>query len=257
MSRFKDRILVQTPKSLSEGLSILSSGLSHAFQNKTVLALALAPVLLAFVCVSFFYSPLYTFIFSALEHKIISPENFLFWGGGVLLWLVTILLKLVSAVVSFLFFYIFLQIIYIPFCSLLAENILREKGIIKISGFSRLVAYNISMLKVGLLKSLMLVCIGVVLFATSFVPILAFVPFYFALLVLAYDSFDYGLELYGLNLKQRSTFFQKEFFMLNGHVGVLFLLSFVPGLLLLTLPFSVVGASLKLGEVYEAKRQIT
>jgi len=257
MLNYKTLMLQKQPMSLMQGLSVLSTGLSKAFENKKLLVMAITPIAIALLCFSFFYSPLYTFVSSLLEQKLVHPDTFAFWGGGVLLWVVSGLVKVLSAIMSFLCFYILLQVVYIPFCSFLAEMVLRDKGIVKIEGFSGMLTYNFSMMKVGLLKALFLVAIGIVLFISSFLPLLSFLPFYFALLVLAYDSFDYGLELYGYNLNQRSTFFQKEFFMLNGHAAILFLLSFIPGLLLLTLPFSVIGASVKLGDVYDTKRKVT
>jgi uncharacterized protein involved in cysteine biosynthesis len=257
MLNFSKQILEQHSSSIIRGFSIFSSGVSHSFKKKKLLLLALLPIIIAALCLTFFYAPLYSFILSALEARLISQSQFNFWGGGALLWLVNLIVKVFSAIFSFIFFYILLQIVYIPFCSFLAEAVLREKGIVKVEGLTGMMAYNASMLKIGIMKAALLTLVGLVLFASSFLPLLSFLPFYFAMLILAYDSFDYGLELYGLNLSQRSTYFQKEFFMLNGHAGVLFLMSFVPGLLLLTLPFSVIGASLKLGEVYEVKRKVT
>lgn len=257
MLNYKEILFQRQPMSLMQGLSILSTGLSQAFSNKKLLVMAVTPILIAVLCFSFFYGPIFSLVSSHLEQSLLSPATFDFWGGGVLLWIASGLVKVLSAIASFLCFYILLQVVYIPFCSFLAEAVLRDKGIVEVKGLQGMITYNLSMMKVGVLKSLLLVFIGLVLFASSFLPLLSFLPFYFALLVLAYDSFDYGLELYGYNLSQRSTFFQKEFFMLNGHAAVLFLLSFIPGLLLLTLPFSVIGASFKLGESYDAKREIT
>lgn len=256
MLSFKQALIGSTPKSFVSGLSVLSGGFHHCLKNKKLLFLAVLPIVIAVLCISFFYSPLYTLVYKFLEHRVISTDGFDFWGGAALLWIVKLLIKVLSAVASFVCFYILLQVVYIPFCSLLAEAVLRGKGIVQIQGVSGMLSYNFSMFKVGLLKAVLLVFIGFVLFVTSFLPLLSFLPLYFALMVLAYDSFDYGLELYGFNLNQRSTFARKEFFMLNGHAGVLFALSFLPGLLLLTLPFSVVGASLKLGEVYDIKRTV-
>ena len=251
----ESRLLLAKPMTVFQGLSLLKNGFRKASENKQLLGLSVTPVLIALISFYFFYGPLYGVVSKTVLMKFITVGSYTFWGGSVVLWVLTAFLKALSAVASFLVFYIFLQVIYIPFCSLIAEAVLRDKGIIKINGFSEMVSYNFSMIRVGLLKALLLIVIGFVLFLSSFMPFLSFLPFYFALLVLAYDSFDYGLELYGLDLSQRSTFFQKEFFMLNGHAGVLFLLSFVPGLLLLTLPFSVVGASAKLGEIYDTKRK--
>ena len=101
--------------------------------------------------------------------------------------------------------------------------------------------------------------VGVLLFLSSFLTpflsLFALLPLYFGFLILSFDSFDYGLELYGLSLSERKIFFKSYFMMINGHGLILFLLNFIPGLVLLTFPFSVAGASQTLGDMYENQRQ--
>lgn len=245
------------PKSIFQGLFVLSRGFKFSIQNKGLLALSLAPIFIALVSLYFFYTPLYGSVFGFMNEYFLKANTFDFFGGWILLKLAVFLLKILTAISVFLVFYILLQFIYIPFCSFLAEWVLVNKGIKKFDGLGSMLKFNLSMAKTGLLKSLVLIALGLIFFVTSFFPVLSFLPLYFALIVLSYDSFDYGLELYGLKLSERSLFCRKEFGLINGHAGMLFLLSFVPGFLLLTLPFSVIGASLILGDLYDAKRKST
>ncbi len=239
------------------GALILSSGVRHAFKNKGLLALALIPVTIAILSLSLGFSSLFKVYFSYASEVLLSEGWFDFWGGFILLWLSKLVLKILTGFLTFLTFYILLQVVYIPICSLLAERVLAHKGIVRHDSIWKSLVFNARMLKTGLIKAIVLISLGVFCFMGSFIPILNFMPIYFALIVLSYDSFDYGLELYGLSFGDRVLFIRKEFMAINGHAGVLFLFSFIPGLILLTLPFSVIGASLLVGESNELKRTIT
>lgn len=245
------------PGTAIKGLVTLVKGFKFALQRKGLLALSLTPIFIAVLSLYFFYTPLYGLTFDFVSGHLLEAERFDFFGGWILLKIAAFILKALTALSVFLIFYILLQFIYIPFCSLLAERVLLNKGIKKFDGIGDMISFNLSMAKTGLLKSLVLIFLGFVFFLSSFFPLLSFLPLYFTLIVLSYDSFDYGLELYGLSLHERSLFCRKEFGLINGHAGLLFLVSFVPGLLLLTLPFSVIGASLILGDLYDAKRKST
>lgn len=240
-----------------QGAGVLQTGLSYSFKNIKIFLLCILPVLLAFSLLIFTFGWSYDFAFKVLSTWFVNEEWFTFRGGSVLLWLVHLLIKIVAVIFIVLSYYVILQILYIPFCSLLSEMILKSKGIDSPQGLKGFLVHNLTMLRIGLAKTLLLVGVAFVLFLTSFLPLLSFLPLYFGFLVISYDSFDYGLELYGLSLKQRKTFFTAHFALINGHALILFIVNIIPGLVLLTLPFSVVGASLKLGELYDTQRKIT
>ena len=251
----KDSILYSRPKTFISGLNILFSGFGYALKNKSLLTLALIPVGIAFLSLYFGFSFVFEAYFKHASNFLIDQSVFDFFGGSILLWLSKLVLKILIGFVSFLTFYILLQIVYIPICSLLAERVLAENGIVKTGSLGASLAFNMRMLRTGLVKSFVLIFAGVLCFVGSFIPVFNFLPIYFALMVLAYDCFDYGLELYGLSFRERISFIRKDFVALNGHAGVLFLFSFIPGLLLLTLPFSVIGASLFIGGSDGLKRK--
>lgn len=257
MLSFESKIVASPPLSAFKGMFILTKGFKYAFQKKGLLLMSFTPLVIVFISLYFGYSGIYNFVFKFMSAKALSPSLFDFWGGIFLLKIATFFIGAVSFLGSMVVFYILLQIVYIPFCSILAERVLKDKKIKTFDGVLDLLLFNFKMFRVSLLKSLSLVALGLLFFVSSFVPLLSFLPLYFALIVLSYDCFDYGLELYGYSLRERSLFFKKDFGMINGHAGVLFLMSFIPGLILLTLPFSVIGASLVLGEFYDFKREST
>ena len=240
-----------------QGFGVLSKGVKHALKNLKIFTLCILPILIAFGLLFTTFGWSYNFTFELLSSWTLNESGFNFFGGKVLLWLTALFLKIISAVFVMLGYYILLQVMYIPFCSLISEVILRSKGIISPKGLGGFLKQNYTMLKVGLAKSLLLILVALVIFITSFIPLLSFLPLYFGFLVISYDSFDYGLELYGLSLSERKLFFKTHFALINGHSLILFIVNIIPGLVLLTLPFSVVGASLRLGELYDAQRKIT
>lgn len=244
----KEILFSEIPKTFLKGGSILTSGFKHSLQRKSLLLLALIPIVIAIFAFYLGYGRVYGLFSSLAVETLITSLNFDFFGGGALLWLAKFAIKLLTGLVTFVLFYVAMQLFYIPICSILAERVLVDKGIVEVKTLSESIVFNIKMFKTGLIKAFLLIFLSLACFIVSFIPLLSFVPIYFALLVLSYDSFDYGLELYGLSLSDRSEFVRKESALINGHAGVLFLCSFIPGLLLISLPFSVIGASLALGE---------
>ncbi len=257
MLKSRQAILLKKPQTFIRGMMILVLGFRHALLNKNLLVLALIPVLVAAIGLFFGFKPLFRIYLSESAGIFLDKEIFDFWGGAIFLWIGKFILKIFIVFLTFLTFYILLQVIYIPICSLLAEKVLLRKGIIRCQSIKEALGFNLRMFKMSLIKSGVLIFAGFFFFIGSFVPGLGFVSVYFTLIVLAYDSFDYGLELYGLNLKDRILFIKKNFMLINGHVGALLLFSFIPGLILLIFPFSVIGASLFIGEFNGFKKKIT
>lgn len=241
-------------QSFFKGSNILTRGLRLCFSDIKLFLFSVFPVVLSFVLLLSTFGWVYSVFFGLLKGPFIPEAGFSFFGGGVLLMLLTFALKIVTVLFVILLFYVLLQILYIPFCALIAENILSKKGVVELKSYSQMIGFNLKMMKIGLLKALLVALVGFFLFLSSFFPLFALLPLYFGFLILSFDSFDYGLELYGLSLSERKFFMESSFLMINGHSFVLFLLSFIPGLVLLTLPFSVAGASSTLGEMYEKQR---
>ncbi len=236
-----------------DGLTLLLKGFGHCFKSLKLFFLCFLPVLVSSVLLFSNFNWLYDTFFNFLKDFLINESSYTYFGGAVVLTIFTFFIKFSCFLILILLFYILLQILYIPFCSFISESILKKKGIIDLNSFKDILAFNLKMFKVGLFKAVIVSLVGFFLFLSSFLPVLAVLPLYFGFLILSYDSFDYGLELYGLSFSERRAFFRRFFLMINGHALILFLLSFIPGVILLTLPFSVAGASLTLGEMYEQK----
>ena len=241
-------------KALFYGNNILLKGLKLCFSSFRLFCFSVFPVMISFVLLLSTFSWVYSIFFGLIKGQFIPEAGFSFFGGAIAMMLLTFALKVMTVLFVILLFYVLLQILYIPFCSFIAESILNKKGIVKFKSFKEIMIFNVRMMRIGLIKAILVGTVGFLLFVSSFFPLFALLPLYFGFLILSYDSFDYGLELYGLSFSERRYFMESSFLMINGHGLILFLLSFIPGLVLLTLPFSVAGASHTLGEMYDKQK---
>ncbi len=133
-----------------------------------------------------------------------------------------------------------------PFNSLLAERTLMHLGVIEEKPF-RLGAWistSLKLLMIGLIKSMIFAFVGIFIFIASFIPILNIASSYVALLIMSFDSMDYSFEVREFGLRKRFHYFQSRFPEFTGMAGSLALTIVVPGLTLLVLPCSVVGAAI-------------
>jgi CysZ protein len=97
---------------------------------------------------------------------------------------------------------------------------------------------------VSLLKTLLLLAVGFILFVFSFLPVLNFFAVGGALMILALDCMDYSLEALGYGFRQRMAYFVKNPAQWLGMSLGLGLTLLVPGLTLLVIPGAVTGAAL-------------
>lgn len=140
---------------------------------------------------------------------------------------------------------IFAVLIATPFMAVLAEKTWVRSGGQAPGGESlkTLVAYNLRMFKIALLKTVCFLFLGVLLFGFSFAPGLNLLAGFAAFLILAYDSMDYSFDLLELNLKQRFQFVRDHFIVFCGMASVFSLTLLIPGLTLLLQPFAVAGSA--------------
>lgn len=247
------------PKSLLSGMTLISKGWSFARADRLTMIYSLIPIFIS-ICFLYFgfeygYSYIRNFLFSFTIEKI----SFDFFAGFLILWIAKLIFKILSVLLVIILSYVFLQILYIPFYSFIAERVLKKKFNIELKNqnVAAFLSYTLRMLKVGLLKSLLFLIIALLCFALSFIPPLGFLPLYFGLFVIAYDAFDYSLEILDLSLSERLDFIKKEIFMINGHTLILGLLSFLPGVIFLMLPFAVAGGAITVGEMNELNKKDT
>lgn len=155
------------------------------------------------------------------------------WLGGIL---VTLLILYVT--------YAFHMLLAAPFYSLLAERALRIAG----RRTTTRLTFG-AMLRASLLKGLIFLFCGIVLFVCSWIPGINFVAVFGTLLLLAFDCMDYGLEASGLTLRRRWQYAVLHRGQWVGLAGGLALTLLLPGLTLLVIPGAVVGAALNLKEI--------
>ena len=72
---------------------------------------------------------------------------------------------------------------------------------------------------------------------------------------MSFDSMDYTFEAMEFGLRERFRYFQKNFPEFTGMAGSLAITIFVPGLTLIVLPCSVVGAALVYKKAQKAQQE--
>lgn len=135
--------------------------------------------------------------------------------------------------------YVLHAIIAQPFYSLLADQTLKFKN--------KSVKHDLrlsAMLRISVIKGLIFLFVGVVLFICSFIPVLNLAAIAGTLLLVAYDCLDYSLESRGLRLRARFAYVAKYPGQWLGLAAGLALTLLVPGLTLLVIPGAVVGGAL-------------
>ncbi|MGE0631384.1 MAG: EI24 domain-containing protein [Pseudobdellovibrionaceae bacterium] len=152
-------------------------------------------------------------------------------------------------------FVIFLvaRIVASPFYSLLAEKTLVEVKAIKTPQHTLIswIKFNLKMIWVSIVESIVFGFLGLFLLIFSFVPGLNIIAAFCILLIVAYDSANYGYEVIGFGFKERFGFFKKNIAGYFGLAGVLTLTSLLPGLNFVLFPAAVVGSTL-----YLAKKRV-
>ena len=105
------------------------------------------------------------------------------------------------------------------------------------------VQITIKQVSVSLLRSILFAGVGIVIFIFSFIPFLNIVGAFIAFLIVAFDCFDYSMEVKLMKLKERLEYFRTHFTTFSGMALMLGLTLLVPGLTLLLLPCAVIGAA--------------
>ncbi len=152
-----------------------------------------------------------------------------------------------AVIIGFLVLITFLLInlLAFPFNALLAEKVmaLETGSVYQHPNLLSWIKFNIRMLSISFLKTLIFLLVSALLFTMSFIPVLQVAAGAVGGLIIAFDCWDYGLELEGMGLKQRLYLFYSHFWELLGFgitVGFFFL---IPGLNFFLLPIAVIGGT--------------
>jgi uncharacterized protein involved in cysteine biosynthesis len=142
--------------------------------------------------------------------------------------------------------YVFQALAAVPFNSLLAARTLRQLG--KSVDEARLkrewMVHTLRMIAVSLVKSVFLLCAGLLFFLLSFFPILNLLALAGTFLLLAGDCMDYSFEAMGFGLGRRAGYLFSHRMQWAGMATGLGLTLLVPGLTFLVIPGAVAGAAM-------------
>lgn len=162
----------------------------------------------------------------------------------VLFWILAVLIWPAALFALLYFLFVITRIFAAPLYALLAEQVLIDQKVIKEQPFHlvRWTGTNLRMLSISILKSILLLVAGVLLFVLSFVPGLAVFTGLGFLLIVVFDVMDYSFEAKQLNLSDRFRFFQRHILAFLGFSFAMGLVFFVPGLNFFLFPAAVAGA---------------
>jgi CysZ protein len=146
--------------------------------------------------------------------------------------------------------YILASVIASPFYGVLAEKTLVHFKVIEDRSFDwrRFLKQTSSMIVVSFKRGVILACIGLLLFFCSFIPVLNIFAAYSAFVLMAMDSADFALEAKGLHLKQRLAYFKQNYKLFLGQGAFVGLTLIIPGLILLIMPYAVIGSTVLMAE---------
>ena len=236
---------------LLDGMLFLISGSKITFQVPGLLRFAIVPFILSFII--FLFTLILGFFYlgslaTSMVSVLVDPSSGSWFS--ILYYPVLILSWLILLVLNSYFSFILISIIAIPFNSLLAERTLMAQGRLQPEPFqwAKWVRFNAKMLWIGVIKGILFLFAGVLLFLFALIPGLNLVTTFAACFLIGFDAMDYGFEAMGMNLSERFQFFRKRFSHFFGMSVIIFPILLVPGLLVLIYPFAVVGASNLLSE---------
>jgi CysZ protein len=166
-----------------------------------------------------------------------------------------ILFWLVFVVLYFYVVAILASVLASPFYSVIAEKTLAllGKNADEKVPFLTTLKRSAVMFWVSIVRGLLLLTLGLFLFVASFLPGLNLFVAFFAFVILAFDSTDYAFEAKNFTLTDRLRFFRQHFVVYCGMGAFVALTAFLPGLILLVMPFAVVGATLVVSRLHELK----
>ena len=228
---------------LSLGLGASFKGFNSIRKNSSLWIYILIPTIINLSIWLFLmgtaFSYISTFVAAALSFIFADPSGWLYHLVYYPLYLILAIGFLVTG--SFFVFFV-ASTISSPFYSLMAEQVLLKNGVIQIEDVQGL-KRAFRMFVVSLIKTIVMILIGGVLFLLSFLPGLNLIASFFAFVLMAFDCMDYSMETVGMNLSERSSHFRRYFASYSGLGLVIGLTVLIPGLTLFVMPTLVVGAA--------------
>ncbi len=236
------------------GFTTLFRGFKEIFSDLKIFLYTLIPVLISAVVVFVLFKYGWE-LSSQWAERIITdyiPSYLLkaSWVSKTIYWIINVVFKFMVILVLTYFSFIFIQLVSIPFYSLICERILFKRGVFPDRPFriSTWIRVTIRMFVVSIIRMCIFLVIWVLVFIVSLIPGLQFISIFYSALMVGMDSLDYTVEIYEMSLGRRIGLYVENFayFSAVGLVLLPFLL--VPGLILLLLPVTVVGMSVQFAE---------
>ena len=190
-----------TLEQLTMGVGFLNSGLTTLMRAKGLKRYAIIPFLID-VAILFFgmawgASQVLSLATLAAGYIVSVDSGFLYY---LVYYPLILLFGLVFVILLVFAVYLLAGVIAGPFNSLLAERALMHFGVIEDRPFQVMAWLKLSvrMLIVSLLKAVLFLIVGIVLFILAFVPGFNLASSLGAMMILAFDSMDYSFEIDGL-----------------------------------------------------------
>lgn len=230
------------------GVKAFFAGWNLFWKHKSVRKLAYVPLAITFVVLMLGISYGWGIVTWGME--MVTP----YLGSsldGFVLFLVSAIFHLIYIVLLVVALFLVANLVAIPFNALIAERVMAIKGAeyFKPKNAGEWSKYTTQMLITGLVKALVVVILGVLVFFMSFLPFLGFIGTFFTIFVLAYDSCDYGLELKNKKFKDRWAFVKKYFWELCGYTTIVSITFMIPGMNFFMLPIFITAGTNFVSEV--------
>lgn len=154
------------------------------------------------------------------------------------------------------FSYVLLCIVGAPFYSLMADIILIRRGAdVRVkNNFLRWVYTTLRMLIISIIKIIFFMGLSVILVVISFFTVgMLLVPLALSLMM-SYDCIDFSFECAQMTLRERVAYFFSHFSLFAGLALAILVISIIPGLFTLMLPFFIAGGAAAFSDVQLSKQ---
>ncbi|MGZ3724074.1 MAG: EI24 domain-containing protein [Bdellovibrionales bacterium] len=229
-----------------DGILFWIKGWAYLFRNRKLLWVALLPILISSGMAITMVWFLWTHLPSWVQTVIVWAGQTKGWIHEILYYPLLFSAALLALLSSVYVTYISQSLIAVPFYSFLADRTLGQLG--KKPDDSRMwkewVKHTFRMIRASILKFILLLVVGVILFVFSFLPVFNIFTLTCALMILALDCMDYSLEAFGMGFRRRVTYYRRNWAQWLGMALGLGLTLLLPGLTLLIIPGAVVGAAI-------------
>lgn len=236
------------------GFKFVSIGLKEILTDIKIFIYILTPFILGlfFVYYTFYFG--YEFLYNYINQQFEGYLTAKLYEQGLLFrmfsWVIKVLIKFLVSVILIYISFVFVQLLSVPFYSLICERILIKRGLYPTGDFNFgiWIRRSISLFLASLIRMFIFFMVGLLIFFISFLPGLQFLLFVYSGLVIALDSLDYTLEIYDISLSRRLYIYMSQIDYFLGMTVLLLPSLMFPGLSLFLVPVAVVGSAVSFAD---------